>query len=292
MTNTICRTTMRECQTPGMCMPHGGCPDPRPPRLYLDRSTHRETEMAPTKMAIVPFDLLERIAGDSYQDSLRAVGELRELLATPGDTGMGVGDGSGRLFIHGDYESIKAMQAIVLERDAQRAQAAAKQQPLPTLAMCKAAEAAGVSFATQQKCFKAWFGGEVPDATPEVAAPKYPINHGTHIIQFADETFVWYDEAGLQGGVTYTLKAAEGALLRYVERMNRPAPPPDGRPAGCCCPPPGHTGIWGAGMCPVHQGLRRVQQMQRIGYCDVGNKCVCGGDTEGVRAQCDNWVRP
>lgn len=31
---------------------------------------------------------------------------------------MGVGDGSGQLFVHGDYESIKAAQAIVFERDA------------------------------------------------------------------------------------------------------------------------------------------------------------------------------
>lgn len=88
------------------------------------------------------------------------------------------------------------------------------------------------------------------------AAPKYPISHGTNIIQFGEETFLWYDEAGLQGGVTYTLKSAEAALLRYVERLN-PSPRPDGRPAGCCCPPPGHTGIWAGAMCPVHQGLRR-----------------------------------
>jgi hypothetical protein len=28
------------------------------------------------------------------------------------------------------------------------------------------------------------------------------------------------------------------------------------RPAGCCCPPEGHTGAWAAAMCPVHHGLR------------------------------------
>jgi len=33
---------------------------------------------------------------------------------------MGVGSGGGNLFVHGDYESIKAAQAIVLERDALR----------------------------------------------------------------------------------------------------------------------------------------------------------------------------
>ena len=31
------------------------------------------------------------------------------------------------------------------------------------------------------------------------------------------------------------------------------------RPAGCCCPPPGHSGLWGAAMCPVHFGLRSRQ---------------------------------
>ena len=30
----------------------------------------------------------------------------------------------------------------------------------------------------------------------------------------------------------------------------------DTRPAGCCCPPKGHTGIWAASMCPVHFGLK------------------------------------
>ena len=36
-----------------------------------------------SKIDGIQHELLERIAGDSYQDSLRAVGELRELLAAP-----------------------------------------------------------------------------------------------------------------------------------------------------------------------------------------------------------------
>ncbi len=35
---------------------------------------------------------------------------------------MGVGTGDGKLFVHGDYESIKAAQEIVLERDGLRAE--------------------------------------------------------------------------------------------------------------------------------------------------------------------------
>jgi hypothetical protein len=34
---------------------------------------------------------------------------------------MGVGDGAGKLFVHGDYDSIKAAQKIVLERDRYKA---------------------------------------------------------------------------------------------------------------------------------------------------------------------------
>jgi phosphoribosyl-ATP pyrophosphohydrolase len=26
---------------------------------------------------------------------------------------------------------------------------------------------------------------------------------------------------------------------------------------GCCCPPPGYSGLWAAAMCPIHFGLRR-----------------------------------
>ena len=41
---------------------------------------------------------------------------------------LGVGTGDGRLFIHGDYESVKAAQAIVLQRDALRAEVERSQE--------------------------------------------------------------------------------------------------------------------------------------------------------------------
>lgn len=37
---------------------------------------------------------------------------------------LGVGEGSGRLFVHGNYDSIKATQKIILERDALKAKLA------------------------------------------------------------------------------------------------------------------------------------------------------------------------
>lgn len=30
----------------------------------------------------------------------------------------------------------------------------------------------------------------------------------------------------------------------------------------------------------------------KTGYCTEGDRCVCGGDTPGVRAGCANWVTP
>jgi hypothetical protein len=48
----------------------------------------------------------------------------------------------------------------------------------------------------------------------------FPKTHGTRIIQFHDETFVWYDEAGLQGGCTYSLEQAELELARYAKSLN------------------------------------------------------------------------
>lgn len=41
-------------------------------------------------------------------------------------TKMGVGDGSGELYVYGDYDSIKAAQSIIFERDALKAQLADK----------------------------------------------------------------------------------------------------------------------------------------------------------------------
>lgn len=54
---------------------------------------------------------------------------------------------------------------------------------------------------------------------------QYPISHGTHVIQWGDETFVWYDEAGLQGGVTYSLTQANAELRMHSEWLDGKNPP-------------------------------------------------------------------
>ena len=54
-------------------------------------------------------------------DEIEALREEVERLKSITAVTMGVGSGDGNLFVHGDWESIKAAQAIVLERGALRA---------------------------------------------------------------------------------------------------------------------------------------------------------------------------
>lgn len=57
----------------------------------------------------------------SIKQLLGLIGENERLQAKTRTT-MGVGSGDGQLFVHGDYDSIKAAQAIVLERDQLKAE--------------------------------------------------------------------------------------------------------------------------------------------------------------------------
>jgi len=54
-----------------------------------------------------------------------------------------------------------------------------------------------------------------------------------------------------------------GGLLDRIDAAFKPAEGGgDERPAGCCCPPKGHRGIWAAAMCPVHHGLKARVALQ------------------------------
>lgn len=64
------------------------------------------------------------------------------------------------------------------------------------------------------------FTAKVPPVVRKQNA--YPHAHGPSIIQFHDETYVWYDEVGLQGGVTYTLEQAQLELERYGQHLDQP----------------------------------------------------------------------
>lgn len=63
------------------------------------------------------------IAAANPKTVLALIDEIECLQAKTGTT-MGVGAGDGSLFVHGDYDSIKAAQAIVLERDQLKAEVA------------------------------------------------------------------------------------------------------------------------------------------------------------------------
>ena len=91
--------------------------------------------------SVLGADLLKLI-GDTINDLIgklevvsksewKLAGELVELQMTfnalqkkDNSCTLGVGEGSGRLFVHGDYDSIKATQKIILERDALKAKLA------------------------------------------------------------------------------------------------------------------------------------------------------------------------
>ena len=54
-------------------------------------------------------------------DELEAVKAERDALKSKLEAmncTVGVGDGAGNLFVHGDYDSVKAVQGIIIERDA------------------------------------------------------------------------------------------------------------------------------------------------------------------------------
>jgi hypothetical protein len=60
------------------------------------------------------------------------------------------------------------------------------------------------------------------------------------------------------------LKSGSSPTYAHCEAVMEALKPAEGggdaRPQGCCCPPKGHTGLWAAGMCPVHQGLRALKR--------------------------------
>lgn len=55
---------------------------------------------------------------------------------------------------------------------------------------------------------------------PPEPKESYPIFHPHNVIQYADEIYVWHAEAGLLGGVGYSLDDANAQMNRYVESFN------------------------------------------------------------------------
>lgn len=64
----------------------------------------------------ISYQSSEQAARAAYAEIEKLRNEVERLKSMTAVT-MGVGQGDGKLFVHGDYESIKAAQDIVLERD-------------------------------------------------------------------------------------------------------------------------------------------------------------------------------
>lgn len=48
---------------------------------------------------------------------------------------------------------------------------------------------------------------------------QYPVHHGSHIIQYDEHVFVWFDEAGIASGVCSYLEHAQEQLSRYAKNL-------------------------------------------------------------------------
>jgi len=69
----------------------------------------------------ISYQSSEQAARAAYAENEKLRKEVERLKSMTAVT-MGVGSGGGNLFVHGDYDSIKAAQDIVLERDKLRAE--------------------------------------------------------------------------------------------------------------------------------------------------------------------------
>lgn len=48
---------------------------------------------------------------------------------------------------------------------------------------------------------------------------KYPIIHDSHLYQYGEDVYVWFDEAGLVGGAANTLEQAKDEQTRYLKNL-------------------------------------------------------------------------
>jgi len=83
-------------------------------------ATMREDELGDYVLAS-DYDQL-KADNEAYKNLHNWLKAENEQLREKTSVMMGVGRGDGQLFVHGDYDSIKAAQAIVLERGALREQ--------------------------------------------------------------------------------------------------------------------------------------------------------------------------
>jgi hypothetical protein len=101
-------------------MTYGNLADPYPDQLAIAEQRIRDQDRIIAHLRVVNGEQDQRIA------------ELEKRTAVC----MGVGDGSGQLFVYGDYDSIKAAQAGVFRREAAEARIAELEGDLREIAEC------------------------------------------------------------------------------------------------------------------------------------------------------------
>lgn len=57
------------------------------------------------------------------------------------------------------------------------------------------------------------------DNAAQLSRPKYPIVIESHIYQYDEGVFVWFDETGGVGGASNYLEEAREQMKRYADNM-------------------------------------------------------------------------
>lgn len=104
------------------------------------------------------------------------------------------------------------------------------------------------SHAVCASCFRVAERCDCPEFVTAVQAPAKgsesyrfgePVTHGSGssvIHQYAEELFIWYDEAGLMHGCEYSLEVAQLNQGRYFDSLDKPKPVPLPTPFSCTVP--------------------------------------------------------
>lgn len=275
----ICRKSLQLCQTPGMCAPHGGCADPAQapgwPELAAAIATlnamgytyNGGQRWKPPVGKKPDFGLIDRLRCQlEVSEDTRQV--LRKCLAQAESEIDALRDMKLPHFLHlsddmraaGDHAvsraredgcaSVPVLYGVFFEAAIQRWLNDQEE-------IIEAAEP------DDRAAFEASFKRRHPQYAPHIDLARDA--DGNYKYQPASvEWPVW--QAARRPAVHLPAKTPAPkhlvSLTEETARLSRNATIDEvaamnDRPAGCCCPPPGHTGIWGAGMCPVHQGLRR-----------------------------------
>lgn len=235
MTDMICRKSLARCQTPGMCAPHGGCrePVPAPGGPEIAAAIATLTAMGYTYNG-----------GQAWKPPLgqkprfRLIDRLRCQLEVSEDTRQVLRKCLAKA--ESEIDALRDMKLphFLLLSDEMRAAGDHAVSRAREDGCASVPVLYGVFF---EAAIQRWLNDqeEIIEAAEVKPRPAVQLPAKTPAPK------------NLLNLVEETTRQSRNATIDEVSALNS-------RPAGCCCPPPDHTFIWGAGMCPVHQGLHRL----------------------------------